>query len=74
MDSETADSLLRGTFGFHELAIEDAEHFGQRPKLDTYDDFTALVVYGAAEGQLVEVHCFTPRTTWSPFTTRRARS
>jgi magnesium transporter len=58
MDSETADSLLRGTFGFHELAIEDAEHFGQRPKLDTYDDFTALVVYGAAEGQLVEVHCF----------------
>ena len=58
MDSETADGLLRDTFGFHELAIKDAEHFGQRPKLDTYDDFTALVVYGATHGQLVEVHCF----------------
>ena len=58
MDSETADGLLRDTFGFHELAIKDAEHFGQRPKLDTYDDFTALVVYGASDGRLVEVHCF----------------
>lgn len=58
MDRETADGLLRDTFGFHELAVEDAEHFGQRPKVDTYDDFTVLVVYGAADGQLVEVHCF----------------
>jgi magnesium transporter len=58
MDPETADSLLRDTFGFHELAVEDAEHFGQRPKIDGYDDFSVLVVYGAANGQLVEVHCF----------------
>ena len=59
LDQPAADGLLRDTFGFHELAVEDAEHFGQRPKLDTYDDFTVLVVYGAAGGgQLVEVHCF----------------
>lgn len=58
MDRETADGLLRDTFGFHELAVEDAEHFAQRPKIDTYDDFTVLVAYGAADGQLVEVHCF----------------
>ena len=34
--------------------------FGQRPKLDEYDDFVFLVVYGAApdEDDLVEVHCF----------------
>jgi len=59
LDHSTADELLRGTFGFHQLAVDAAEHFGQRPKLDPYDDFTLLVVYGAAgSGQLVEVHCF----------------
>src|SRR5438093_2661466 len=33
---------LRTVFGFHPLAIEDSEHFGQRPKLDDYDDFVFL--------------------------------
>jgi magnesium transporter len=52
-------TLLRDTLGFHPLAVEDAEHFGQRPKLDTYDSFSLLVVYGATPGgQLIEVHCF----------------
>ncbi|HET6810438.1 MAG TPA: magnesium transporter CorA family protein [Acidimicrobiales bacterium] len=51
--------LLRDTFGFHPLAVEDAEHFGQRPKIDTYDEFSLFVVYGATGGgQLSEVHCF----------------
>ncbi len=59
VDKSTADGLLLGTFGFHQLAVEDAEHFGQRPKLEDYDDFTLMVVYAAAgSGQLVEVHCF----------------
>src|SRR5437763_23697 len=59
LDRSTADSLLRGAFGFHQLAAEGAEQFGQRPKLDPYDDFTLMVVYGvASSGQLVEVHCF----------------
>jgi magnesium transporter len=52
-------ALLRDTFGFHPLAVEDAEHFGQRPKLDTYESFSLLVVYGATPGgTLIEVHCF----------------
>ncbi|HET9077916.1 MAG TPA: magnesium transporter CorA family protein [Acidimicrobiales bacterium] len=52
-------TLLRDVFGFHPLAVEDAEHFGQRPKIDTYEDFALLVVYGASpDGRLVEVHCF----------------
>ena len=52
-------ALLRDTFGFHPLAIQDAEHFGQRPKIDSYDDFTLMVVYGVtSSGHLVEVHCF----------------
>jgi magnesium transporter len=53
------DTLLRETFGFHPLAVEDSTNFGQRPKIDTYDDFTLLVVYGVNHaGRIVEVHCF----------------
>lgn len=33
--------------GLHELAIEDALHSRQRPKLDTYDSHLFLTVYGA---------------------------
>jgi magnesium transporter len=59
LDKSTADGLLRDTFGFHPLAVQDAERFGQRPKIDPYDDFTLMVIYGAtASGRLVEVHCF----------------
>ena len=53
-------AVLRDVFDFHPLALEDSEHFGQRAKLDDYDDFVFLVVYGAVpdEDRLVEVHCF----------------
>lgn len=53
-------AVLRNVFLFHPLAVEDSEHFGQRAKLEEYDDFVFLVLYGAApdEDQLVEVHCF----------------
>jgi len=52
--------LLRESFGFHPLPVEDSENFGQRAKIDEYDDFVFIVVYGAAqdEDRLVEVHCF----------------
>jgi magnesium transporter len=52
--------VLRDVFHFHPLAIEDSEQFGQRAKIDSYDDFAFLVLYGAApdEDRLVEVHCF----------------
>ncbi|TMK54584.1 MAG: magnesium transporter, partial [Actinobacteria bacterium] len=42
-----ASQLLREVLGFHPLAVEDAEHFGQRPKVEEYDGFTYLVVHGA---------------------------
>ncbi len=53
-------TLLREVFGFHPLAVEDSEHFQQRAKIDDYDDFVFLVVYGASpdDDRLVEVHCF----------------
>jgi magnesium transporter len=39
---------LRDIFHFHPLAIEDAEQFGERPKLEEFDDFTFLVMHGSA--------------------------
>jgi magnesium transporter len=53
-------AMLHDMFALHPLAVEDATHFDQRPKLDIYDDFALLVVYGANEDRdgLVEVHCF----------------
>jgi magnesium transporter len=52
--------ILLDVFGFHPLAVEDSENFNQRAKLDDYDDFVFIVVYGATPDadQLVEVHCF----------------
>jgi magnesium transporter len=52
--------ILRDVFKFHPLAVEDSENFGQRAKIEGYDDFTFIVVFGAVpdEDRLVEVHCF----------------
>jgi magnesium transporter len=66
LDLENAEpddfALLRDVFRFHPLALEDSEQFGQRPKLEEYDDFVFFVVYGAAPApdadRLVEVHVF----------------
>ncbi|MGW6281361.1 magnesium/cobalt transporter CorA [Kribbella sp. NPDC055071] len=53
-------TILRDVFRFHPLALEDSEQFDQRPKIEEYDDFVFLVLYGAVpdDGRLVEVHCF----------------
>lgn len=51
-------------FRFHPLAIEDTENFGQRPKLDDYQEYMFMVFYGAPEHHhewcdvLREVHLF----------------
>jgi magnesium transporter len=62
LDQPGADDfeILREVFRFHPLAVEDSEHFDQRAKIDEYDDFVFLVVYGASPDgdRLVEVHCF----------------
>jgi magnesium transporter len=53
-------TLLTDAFKFHPLAVEDAENFGQRPKIEEYEDFFYLVVHGAEpEGTgTIEVHFF----------------
>jgi len=56
--------LLGELFGFHPLALEDSRHFGQRPKLDDFENHMFLVYYGsrpeggADDEMLVEVHIF----------------
>jgi magnesium transporter len=51
---------LSGFLGIHPLVTEDAQHFGQRPKVEDYDSFTQIVAYGvhSMDQPLVEVHCF----------------
>ena len=54
--------ILREEFGFHPLSLEDSWRFDQRPKIDDYDGYVFLVVFGASDDDdadgLVEVHCF----------------
>jgi magnesium transporter len=59
LDDESI-ATLENTFKFHPLAVEDAEHFGQRPKMDEYDGYVYLVIHGAQPrgGGTIEVHFF----------------
>ena len=53
-------TLLREVFKIHPLAVEDAQEFNQRPKVEDYEDFVYLVAYGSLglDQPMVEVHCF----------------
>ena len=53
-------TLLREVFKIHPLALEDVKEFNQRPKIEDYDDFVSMVIYGARglDEPLTEVHCF----------------
>jgi magnesium transporter len=57
LESPTAAELdeLRDELGLHSLAIEDAEHMRQRPKVDRYEGYLVLSAYhvrATAEGVL----------------------
>jgi magnesium transporter len=68
-DADTADlQVITEEFGLHPLAVEDAVHEHQRPKLDRYDDHLFLSAYAVeldvASGELAasEIAAFiTPR-------------
>jgi len=57
---DEASTLLDDTLHLHHLAVEDAEHFGQRPKIDEFDEFTYFVVHGAVLEDFAtsELHIF----------------
>jgi magnesium transporter len=52
--------LLVNTFRFHPVAVEAVERFGQRPRIDDYDDFVHIITFGMAHDgkNVAEVHCF----------------
>jgi magnesium transporter len=58
--SEDSLALLRDVFNIHPVAVEDALEFGQRPKIEDYENFVSIVFFGAnTVGEpMVEVHCF----------------
>lgn len=41
-------NAVSGAFGLHELAVEDAQHFHLRPKIDQYDDRVYFVILRTA--------------------------
>ncbi len=51
-------ATLGELFAFHTMAMEDSREFGQRPKVDDYDDHVLIVFFGVEDGELVEVHCY----------------
>ena len=42
---------VRDTFGLHELAVEDAQNFHMRPKIENYDQGVQLVILRTARGR-----------------------
>src|SRR3984885_14694880 len=52
--------MLINTFHFHPVAVEAVDHFGQRARIDDYNDFVHVITFGtASDGKSVaEVHCF----------------
>jgi magnesium transporter len=45
--SEQHAGWLEHIFGLHPLVVEDAQQFDERPKLDQFDEYIAVVLYGA---------------------------
>src|SRR5580658_10734047 len=40
--------MLVNTFHFHPVAVEAADHFGQRARIDDYEDFVHIITFGMA--------------------------
>jgi magnesium transporter len=58
-------NALQAALGLHEMALEDTREFGQRPKVDAYQDYVLIVFYTARESrdadrvvEPVEVHVY----------------
>jgi magnesium transporter len=58
-DNDVTD-LMANTFHFHPVAVEAAQQFGQRARIDEYNDFVHVVTFGVASNgkDVAEVHCF----------------
>ena len=48
--AETLEQLGQ-RFDWHPLAVEDLQHLGQRPKLESYGEYVVMFVFGATAGE-----------------------
>ncbi len=57
---DDVSGMLTNTFHFHPVAVEAAGRFGQRARIDEYDDFVHAITFGIADDgkSVAEVHCF----------------
>jgi magnesium transporter len=57
---DDVSGMLKNTFHFHPVAVEAVVRFGQRPRIDDYDDFVHVITFGVADDgkSVAEVHCF----------------
>jgi magnesium transporter len=57
---DDVNGILINTFHFHPVAVEAADQFGQRARIDDYDDFVHVVTFGMGGDRksVAEVHCF----------------
>jgi magnesium transporter len=57
---DDVENLLVNTFHFHPLAVTASMRFGQRPRIDDYDDFVQIITFGMASNgkDVTEVHIF----------------
>lgn len=65
-DPDESDyALLKDTFGFHPLTLEDIRHQNQRPKLDEYEGYAFVVLFAAdwegGEVRIREHHLYLSR-------------
>src|ERR1700689_3770508 len=57
---EDVTGMLINSLPFHPVAVEAADHFGQRARIHDYEYFRHIITFGmAGDGKNVgEVHCF----------------
>ncbi|HEY2575210.1 MAG TPA: magnesium transporter CorA family protein [Streptosporangiaceae bacterium] len=61
---DDVSAMLTSTFHFHPVAVEAADKFGQRARIDEYDGFVHIIAFGMADDgkNVAEVHCFVTGT------------
>jgi magnesium transporter len=57
---DDVSGMLTNTFHFHPVAVEAVVRFGQRARIDDYDDFAHAITFGIGDDgkSVAEVHCF----------------
>jgi hypothetical protein len=66
---DEARELLLNDFKVHRLAVEDVQHFGQRPKVEDYESLTSSTEPHPTRLPPTRCTSSLPTISWSPSTT-----